>query len=321
MDKGTLWRVAPKLPLSVLLSQTLIALTAEFEAEGAGTFPIPTLAMWSNVLQYVDKKGVDQRQLPELARLSKRAIRTAVGVLERSGYVFVEAGPADEAKMVRLTPRGLKAREAWKPLFGIVEKRWKKRFGREEIDKLRGSLESLVSQLEYELSHYPTSYGPADLTITGGPGEDWKFFHREGGGSVSTLPLSALLSQTLVAFSIDYEREASVALAHSANVLRFLRATPQRIKDLPAMPVGSLRWHGFVVLDKDPTDGRTKRIRLASPGRRAREAYLPLVKNIERNWQKRYGEATLRTLRASLESLVGQLDSGLPHHPPMNLTP
>ena len=38
-----------------------------------------------------------------------------------------------------------------------------------------------------------------------GHGNDWKPVERAEGDTVSTLPLTALLSQALMAFTIDYE--------------------------------------------------------------------------------------------------------------------
>jgi DNA-binding MarR family transcriptional regulator len=299
-------------------------MTEEFEREGAGTPPIPSLTMWSNVLQYLGDEGVDQRRLPALAHLSKRAFPPAIGILKRSGYVVVGPDPDDpKAKIVRPTDLGREAREAFRPLFGVVDKRWRKRFGTSEIQTLRKSLEDLVGRLQFELSHYPAGYGSADLSVTGGPGQDWKFWPRGDGDTVSTLPLSALLSQALVAFTIDYEREG-LALVFSATVLPSLSDQWQRLSDPPPMGIkgngrSTLERHGIAVVKADPKDNKTKLVRLTWLGSRLRDLYSPLVGKIEKNWQNRYGKDTLLTLRASLEGIVGQLDGELPHHPSMQL--
>ena len=46
------------------------------------------------------------------------------------------------------------AQQVWRPLFGVIEKRWEARFGKDQIDKLRGSLSALVSQIDVELPEY-----------------------------------------------------------------------------------------------------------------------------------------------------------------------
>jgi DNA-binding MarR family transcriptional regulator len=316
--------VASQLPLNILLSQTLIALTNEFEREGAGTPPVPSLTIWSNVLQYVGDEGVDQRRLPARAHLSKRAFPPAIGSLKRSGYVVVGADPDDpKAKIVRPTDLGREAREAFRPLFDVVDKRWRKRFGTGEMQTLRTTLEDLVGQLEFELSHYPTGYGSADVSITGGPGQDWKFWPRDDGDTVSTLPLSALLSQALVAFAIDYEREG-LALAFSATVLPPLSDKWQPLSDPPPMGItgngrNTLERHGIAVVKADPKDKKAKLVRLTWLGNRLRDIYRPLVGKIEKNWQTTYDKDTILTLRATLQRIVGQLEGELPHHPSMQL--
>jgi hypothetical protein len=127
-------------------------------------------------------------------------------------------------------------------------------------------LESLVSQLDLELPHFPAGYGAADGSVTGGlwrwgrqaalrrggrPGlefdaaeehraadaweaasggalyvaaarQDWKPVLRDEGDTVTALPLSALLSEALMAFTIDYEGSGGLSLAATANVVRHM---------------------------------------------------------------------------------------------------
>src|ERR1700735_1758099 len=83
------------------------------------------------------------------------------------------------------------------------------------------SLEALVSQLELEHPHFPVPYGTADPTFSGGgPGVNWKPVAREAAFSVARLPVTALLSQALVAFAIEYERERRGPIQWAANILR-----------------------------------------------------------------------------------------------------
>ena len=82
---------------------------------------------------------------------------------------------------------------------------WQAKVGPEVASQLRASLESLVAAFPLEHPHYPASYGLADASITGGNGVDWKPVRRTGGDPVANLPLSALVSQALVAFAMEYE--------------------------------------------------------------------------------------------------------------------
>ena len=45
--------------------------------------------------------------------------------------------------MVRLSPRGLKAQQAYHRLIWEIEKRWERRFGKDAIGTLRASLQGL----------------------------------------------------------------------------------------------------------------------------------------------------------------------------------
>ena len=47
--------------------------------------------------------------------------------------------------------------------------------------------------------------------------------------------MSALLSRVLLSFALEYEREAGLSLAISANVLRVLGRGGTRLRDLPPL--------------------------------------------------------------------------------------
>jgi DNA-binding MarR family transcriptional regulator len=312
--------MSDRVPLSVLLSKSLVALTREFEAEGAGRLPLPSLTMWSNVLQYVSEEGVDLGTFWRTARISKRAVRAAIHAVERYGYVVVESDAANEKrKLVRLTEGGRNTRDAMLRLFDVVDARWRKRFGPRTIDGLRRSLEALVGRLELELPHYPTGYGAADPSVGRG-GQDWKAVPREPGSDVSQLPLSALLSQALMAFSLDFEA-SGMSHALAANVLRLVGTDGRPLDELPhATHIAGLERHGVIRLEPDP--GNTKRtiVRLTARGRAARDGYPQVIERIEREWRGRYGADAIDAVRAALERIVADLDDDLPHHPSMLLS-
>jgi DNA-binding MarR family transcriptional regulator len=325
--------MADNLPLSTLLSQVLVAFTIEFDNEferhtphrttshgstaGSAHGPwLASLVMWSNCMQFVGEQGVPVGELEELART-----KTNLNGMERWGYVVVEPDPADSrpkpprsAWVIRATPKGRRAREIWRPLFGVIEKRWQARFGKDEIGQLRESLWALISRIDVEL--------PDCLPILGyglfsrGPAHERRAPAVRENGIGARLPLSALLSRVLLAFAIEFERESELSLAISANVLRVLDEKGVRVRDLPlltgvskeaiAMAMGVLQKRGVALVGPDPSGSRAKVARLTPKGRKAQEAYGQLIGIIEERWQARFGKDTLRTLRDLLERLVGE---------------
>jgi hypothetical protein len=155
-------------------------------------------------------------------------------------------------------------------------------------------------------------------------GQDWKPVLRDEGDTVTALPLPALLSQALMAFTLDYEGSGGLSLAATANVVRHmddvgvdvaLRA--RRGKEPgPPIPVHpmlySLERHGYAAVEAHP-DARTGRLRLTEKGRRVRDAYEPVLAAVERRWERRYGASVVHGVRASLKAVAEQLDGDLPH--------
>ena len=338
---------ASSLPLSALLSEVLVAFTIEFDNEfehqmphrtakhgsTTGSRDVPwlvSLVMWSNCMQFVGEKGVTVWELQRLARTE-----TNLAGMQRWGYIVVEAGAGngrpgqaltDTDAMVRPTPAGRKAQEVWRPLPGVIEKRWQARFGQDGIDRLREALWALISQIDVELPDCLPILGYGLFSRGRHPGEDRFLGTRvdherrapEGGGSgrASRLPLPALLSRVLLAFAIEFERESDVSLAISANVLRVLDGEGVRVRDLPllagvskeamATALRFLQKYGYVMIEPDPAASRGKVVHPTSKGRQAQDAYHHLVWTIEERCQTRYGKDTIRNLRESLERLVGE---------------
>jgi len=130
----------PHLPLSALLSRVLLAFAIEFEGESD-----LSLAISANVLRVLDEKGVRIQDLPLLTGVSKEAIQMAMGVLEKKSIVVVEPGiNGSRAKVARLTNNGKEAQAAYHHLLGIIEQRWRERFGEDNMRALREPLERLV---------------------------------------------------------------------------------------------------------------------------------------------------------------------------------
>ncbi len=307
-------------PLPTLLSQVLVAFTIEFDNEAerrlphtttnhgptAGALPGPwlvSMAMWWNCMRFVGDEGLTASKLEDLARTP-----TNLNGMERWGYIVVAPDPADRrpkpprsAWLIRATLAGRMAQEVWRPLFGEVEERWRARFGEEAMDKLRESLWAVVRQFEIDL--------PDCLPILGyglfsqGPKRDQPA-HVE-----PDLPLPALLSKVLLAFAMEFEHASPLSLAICANVLRVLDEDGVRVRDVPVlsgvskesikMAIGFLQKGGLVDVDANV-------VGLTPKGLAAQEAYALWLEALERRWQARFGEETIRALHESLEGLVGE---------------
>ena len=323
----------PDSPLPTLLSQALVAYTIEFDNEaghllphstqdhgktpGSGPRPwLTSLVMWCNCMKYVGPDGV---QLGELERLART--RTNLAGMQRWRYITITPGARDGKRpgpdaVVRATEGGRKAQEVWGPLFGVIDDRWRQRFGEEAIANLRAALSTIVDRIDLDL--------PDCMPILG---HGLFSSHRLGAatflprGSSSpegeaNLPLSSLLSRVLLAFAIDFEEGSRLSLAMSANVLRVLNTDGVRVRDLPiltgvskeavAMSVGFLEKHGCVTVEPVPPPGRGQRVRLTKLGHVAQQVTGNLIVDVEDHWQStRFGTDAVRSLRSSLEPIVG----------------
>jgi DNA-binding MarR family transcriptional regulator len=321
-----------RLPLPTLLSQVLVAFTIEFDNEAEHRMPHRTTAtggagaprgatwlvsqvMWSNVLQFVGPEGVRVGELHARARTRRDSL---VG-LQRWGYVTVGPGPGHgggspkDDRMVRPTAAGLRARGVWAPLVEVIEERWRGRFGPDAVDGLRSSLERVVGHLDVELPRYlpvvhPGQNGRAELTLVQGavPTADDQHAHD--------LDLSALLSQALLAFTLDFERQSKLSLPICANTLRVLGGTGVRVRDLPrltgvskaanSVSVGFLERIGCAVVEPDPAATRRKVVRLTPKGTKAQTKYRRVLAQTEEYWRERFGHGSIAERHASLERLV-----------------
>ncbi len=293
------------LPLPTLLSQALVAFIIEFDNEfehrmphrttmqGKGQGPwLASMAMWSTCMRFVGEEGVTVRELEALARA-----KTNLNGMVRWGYVKVEDG------LIRATSKGRMAREVWRPLFDVIEKRWEGRFGEDAVERLRESLRALIRRFDMAL--------PDCLPIL-----RYGLFSRGPAGGReevidSGLTLPALLSRALLAFAIEFERESELSLAICANVVRVLNEEGVRVRDLPLlsgvskeairMALGFLMKKRLVVIEPEKAGSRTKVVRFTPKGLEAQEAYRKLLADIEDRWRERFGDNTIRELRESLE--------------------
>ena len=156
------------------------------------------------------------------------------------------------------------------------------------------------------------------------------------------LPLTTLLSQALVAYTIEFDNEAEhrmphrttrhsqpglrglwlVSMAMWLNCMQYLTGEPVLVSELerrartPTNLDGMRRW-GYVVLESGSgADPRRKpkdlTIRPTARGQQAQQVWQPLGAEIEDRWRDRFGAAAVDRLRAALAVVAGQLDMDLP---------
>ena len=100
----------------------------------------------ANVLRVIDDEGLRVGDVPSRGGVSKEGTVSALGFLERHGYVEVGPDPSGRrGKVVRPTARGQQARDERLRLAAKVELAWQERFGTGQIDRLVGALGGLLA--------------------------------------------------------------------------------------------------------------------------------------------------------------------------------
>lgn len=129
------------LPLPALLARVLLAFALEYEREST-----VSLAIGANTLRVIEDEGTRERDLPARSGVSKEATATALSYLTKRGYAVVEpeAG-GSKGKRVRLTARGILAKDAYGRMAASIERRWIGLFGNAAVEGLRKGLESLAT--------------------------------------------------------------------------------------------------------------------------------------------------------------------------------
>ena len=326
----------PHAPLSTPLSRVLVAFTIELDneferrfAEAGGGARVTSLVMWSNFLRFVGD-GIAVGELPSASGIPKARTLSTLGGLERWRYIAV--GPAGERDgygsargvrddwVVRLTPAGRKAADIWPALFGEIEGRWQERFGADAIDELRRALQGIVGRVDVELREYlPIVDGKNGMAVDLAPLE-----RREA--DAGQPPLSAVLSQALLAYTIDFERESELSLPLTENGVRVLDGKGELVRDLPsaagvskeaiAMALTFLAKNDYVAVSGKTA--ATKRVRLTKKGREACDGRDGLHAQVEKGWEQRFGAGELKRLRSSLQAILDQreaLSRGLEPYP------
>lgn len=136
-SQGTV--AAADAPLYVLLAQTLLAFTLDFEADSPLALP-----PCANALRILGLAGIPVRELPDRSGVSKEAIAQALNLLGRHGLVAVESMATERGKQARLTASGLASQAAYAERLRLIEQRWYAEFGADATGALRQSLDAIV---------------------------------------------------------------------------------------------------------------------------------------------------------------------------------
>jgi len=322
-------------PLSALLSQVLVAFTLELDDEfekqmresgyaGASL----SVVIWSSLMRFLAGASPSVRGLAAQSLSPEKSVKFALGCLERWSFITLEPDPADvrtvPAKphglrgrllrdgwgsgrgirsdwIIRPTAKGRRAIEIWTPLFAEIEGRWQARFGSDDIATLRLLLEDIASRLDVELPHGIPGLWEFD--------EDVKYKARSTQDD-GPLPLPVLLSQLLLAFTIEFQQASRVPLWLCANTLRVLGDQPIPESEIPRLTGCSPETSGigwqikpFIVVESAPPPRRGKLVRLSPLGLLASENYDKVTSAVEKRWETHFGKQKIRRLRESLSRL------------------
>jgi hypothetical protein len=287
--------------LNVLLSHAVLEVTREAER----LLPDVNVVQWSDFWRVAD--GAQRKTLHLDARISTRVVKMYVDAGEKAGRLTLDDGE------VHLTDEGSELQDAWGHAVVDASAGCELRFGPD----LRAALEPLVGGLELELPHYLHPYGAPDPSITGGHphGDHWKPVPRTDPSSARGLPLLALLSQALTAFTIAYE-------AHDVGPLLWAITMQDPAFADGSMPLGDVppvldvRGDGKTGTERHGViEVRNRVARLTPLGQRMKDAYAPLVAEIESAWRAQHGDDAVTALRAALEAVDAELPTPHADHP------
>ena len=326
-------RDAPK-PLSVLLSQILVAYTVELDNAfelGMSRAGFPgarlSLVVWTNLMRFIPEGGISVRDLQTTSSSSDDRSNLQLGCLERWGFIYFQQdsrlrGPPETRRdgwgsgrgikatwVAHLARRGRLAAGIWPKAWPEVERRWRQRFG-PDYDSLYGALQEVERRRDVELP----------LGLPSGGNVPWSETYRPRRSSEdeADLPLSALLSRVLLMFTIEFNQRSRVPIAVCANTIRVLSPdVGVRLGDLSRLTGCSPETSGigwflkrFVTVEPDP-DGKRGRVAKLSPaGVNAQKTYYRLTAEIEKDWEVKFGATPVRELRLSLEELLAKRKDG-----------
>ena len=141
-------RASEPVPQSARLAQVLLAYTLAFEHEAPLSLPLA-----ENVVRVLTTEGVDVREVPVAAAISREAVSMALTYPARQGL-------ADGSKVVLLTTAGLAAKESARATHAHVGRAWTAQHGRESLDRLRSKTRAILEQRDRSRSRLALGLEP-----------------------------------------------------------------------------------------------------------------------------------------------------------------
>jgi hypothetical protein len=323
------------LPLSALLSQAYVAFAIEFDNEfehqtphrttnygltpGFQTAPwLVSMAMWLRFMRYIPTEGITVADLQPQLAISNKSLQIWLTRLGRWWRYFNIEDPArgsgsnriTSEAMIRPTVGGRRAIEVWRTLMPMMEARWCERFGNSTVAEFEEGLKKLAGQLDPAV--------PAYFSVLDDDNEKVRAARVRLAARELTLP--ELIAKILIAFASEFDSKSMASLAVCANVLRVTPDSGVRVRDLPRLTcLASLgvadalrmaKYERLGAVGKDPSGSRAKVLMITPEARLARDNYLSMAADIEKEWRKRFGEETVSQLRGTLEGIVQGRDGG-----------
>jgi hypothetical protein len=127
------------------------------------------------------------------------------------------------------------------------------------------------------------------------------------------LPLPVLLSQLLLAFTMEFDSESRAPLKLCANALRVLGEQPIPVADIPRLTGASPETSGigwqikpYIVVERNRAVSRENLVRLTPLGVKVQQGYQELTQAIEKRWEAKFGKDRIDYLRHGLQQLFAQ---------------
>ena len=286
--------------LPILLTHCLTAFTKEYSSD-TRVMDLPSLPVWSNMLRILDHNLIPQTEVNKRAIISRRTRTVVLRECESLGWIETQRkSSARTTVFVRLTDIGARVCQTAERRIKAIEHQW-----RTTNSKLYGQLHSALSQIvrgfELEYPYYITGYGPADDALTGGAylpaepgppriparGEEWPVVPRDSPDDSNNMPMSALLSQALTGFAIEYEMENLGRLGHILSLFRYIGDDGVPLETVRS--AGGITGNGRslherhmnIVLERGKPSDNSRTVYLSPKARRARDSYSSLVYEIE----------------------------------------
>jgi methyltransferase (TIGR00027 family) len=238
----------------------------------------PALFLLEGIAVYLDREVIE-RVLRQF-----REVTVDGGLLAISVSLATGGSPARERFRASVAAHGEPVRSALTPREAgllLAGQGWQVTQGR---DRLRAA-GLLLARATEPSSSYPERTGPAPR-----PASAPRAAPARSGPAVppppGSLPPSALLSQTLVAFTVECDNEAEHLLPHRTATHGLQPDAPADARDLGKRP------------------SRDALIRPTAHGSQARDVWHEVPGTVEARWRTRFGPARVAALRASLEPLV-----------------